>query len=370
MHIFENRCAKIAKRFTPQSSIFMTYNLPEYIRISSDVAKDLNHLISTLNPDLVAVLVDENTRTHCLPLLDYSFDKIIEIKSGESHKILRTCEHIWNELTKGGFTRKSLFVNLGGGVIGDMGGFAASTYKRGIRFINIPTTLLSQVDASIGGKLGIDFHGLKNHIGIFKDPNYVIVHSHFLDTLPERELKSGFAEVVKHSLIHDAERWGSLSSRDFKQMDWEEIIPRSIEIKHAIVSQDPLEGGVRKVLNFGHTLGHAIESHLLESPSRLLHGEAVAVGMILESHLSLQKGMLTKSECDSIQSFIFDNFDLPDTLPAIEDLSVWLKQDKKNEGEMVYFSLLNKIGSCAYDIIVSDELILNSLKEYNQRSNK
>ncbi|MEM6829454.1 MAG: 3-dehydroquinate synthase family protein, partial [Bacteroidota bacterium] len=242
---------------------------PSYLTITNHPTQILDQLVEKWRPDKIAVLVDENTFEHCLPLVKVEGTSIIQIESGESNKNLETCSHIWSHMTQHAFTRKSLLVNLGGGVIGDMGGFAASTYKRGIKFVNMPSTLLSQVDASIGGKLGIDFEGLKNHIGLFREPDHVIVYPGFLATLPQREMKSGFAEVIKHSLIADKTHWEYLKTTTFNDLNWNEMIPKSIAIKQEVVSKDPTEQGYRKVLNFGHTLGHAIESHFLNSETPL-----------------------------------------------------------------------------------------------------
>lgn len=344
----------------------MSNNLPTYLTISENISFDLSRIIKELNPDKVGLLVDENTRRDCLPLIDYPFDHIIEIKSGEFHKNLATCEFIWNELTENSFTRKSLLVNLGGGVIGDMGGFAAATFKRGIAFIHLPTTLLSQVDASIGGKLGIDYNDLKNHIGLFRNPNHVLIHSNFLKTLPKRELVSGYAEVLKHSLIYDQYQWGLLENAPMTSLNWDQIVPQSIAIKNEIVNKDPFETGVRKILNFGHTLGHAIESYLLHTSKPLLHGEAIAIGMILESHLSYQMGKINLEEWHSITKHIEERFELPTTLPNLDDLMKYMIQDKKNSAKLVSFSLLNKIGSCTYDVAVSDEMLHTCLEAYVQ----
>ena len=212
----------------------------------------------------VAILVDENTKRDCLPKLpQFENPIIIEIKSGEENKNINTCNFIWEQLTAQHFDRNSLLINLGGGVIGDMGGFAASTYKRGIDFIQIPTTLLAMVDASVGGKLGVDFNGLKNQIGLFNNPESVLIFPEFLETLPENQLKSGFAEVVKHALISDKNLWEELTSTTFDKLNWEAIILTSIQIKNNIILSDPFEKGNRKKLNFGHTFGHAVESYYL-----------------------------------------------------------------------------------------------------------
>ncbi|MDC3305618.1 3-dehydroquinate synthase [Flavobacteriales bacterium] len=293
----------------------------------------------------VAILVDENTKRNCLYKLP-KFDNctIIEIKSGEEHKNITTCSFIWEELTNNHFDRKSLLINLGGGVIGDMGGFCASTYKRGIDFIQIPTTLLAMVDASIGGKLGIDFNGLKNQIGLFNNPKSVLINSEFLNTLSDNELKSGFAEVVKHALIADNNLWNKIISTSFNDLIWEEIIETSIKIKNKIVASDPFEKGERKKLNFGHTFGHAIESYYLEKGTPILHGEAVFIGMILETELS----PISKEDKNEIKNYILSNFNLAHT-PNKSNLLPFLMNDKKNSQGKINFSLLNKIGDCSVD---------------------
>ncbi len=301
----------------------------------------------------VAILVDENTKKDCLhklPKIDNSI--LIEIQSGEEKKNITTCNFIWEQLTKNNFDRNSLLINLGGGVIGDMGGFCASTYKRGIDFIQIPTTLLAMVDASVGGKLGVDFNGLKNQIGIFNYPNSVIINPEFLSTLPENELKSGFAEVVKHTLIADKNLWNKIISTSFNELIWEEIIETSIQIKNKIVESDPFEKGERKKLNFGHTFGHAIESYYLEKGTPILHGEAIALGMMLESDLS----DLTVIEKETINIFLYNFFQIPELPPKHEIIDL-MKGDKKNKDGKINFSLLNGIGNCSIDnLFLADDL--------------
>lgn len=345
----------------------MVSTLPDYIIVSNTISKDLSACIVEINPDKVVVLVDENTKRNCLELIKLDEPNIIEIASGESNKTIATCSLIWDKLTQLGCSRKSLLINLGGGVIGDMGGFCAATFKRGIPFINVPTTLLSQVDASIGGKLGIDFGGLKNHIGLFREPNKVLIDSVFLNTLPERELKSGYAEIIKHALIFDSNQWKYLLSTSFDKLDWDMLILKSVGIKDAIVKKDPEERGLRKILNFGHTLGHAIESHLLKTKEPLLHGEAIAIGMILESHISFQKGKLHEDEYEKIRENILSVFTLPKSLPEIEDLMKYLVQDKKNSNGRINFSLINKIGQCLYDVKVEESEIIKSIEDYISR---
>ena len=299
----------------------------------------------------IGILVDENTKEFCLPLLsEIKKSVIIEIKSGEENKNIDSCNLIWEALTKNCFDRNSLLINLGGGVIGDMGGFCASTYKRGIEFIQIPTSLLAMVDASVGGKLGIDFNSFKNQVGLFSNPKSVIINPKFLDTLAENELRSGFAEAVKHALIVDKHLWEHLKINPFQDLDWEEIIETSVQIKNKIVISDPKEKGERKKLNFGHTFGHAIESYYLQKGTPILHGEAIFMGIILESELS----SLSVSEKNDIKNYILSNFSLPYT-PAKSDILSFLRNDKKNFEKKINFSLLNTIGDCTINNLFSED---------------
>lgn len=301
----------------------------------------------------IAILLDENIKRDCLdklPKIENSL--IIEIPSGEENKNISTCIVIWEKLTQNQFDRNSLLINLGGGVIGDIGGFCASTYKRGIDFIQIPTTLLAMVDASVGGKVGLDFKDLKNQIGVFNNPKSVLINPEFLQTLPENELKSGFSEVVKHALIADKDLWNKINSVPFENLVMEEIIATSVEIKNNIVLSDPLEKDERKKLNFGHTYGHAIESYYLEKGTPILHGEAVFIGMILEVELS----SVSEEIKQEIKNFILSNFSLPFT-PKKSDILSNLANDKKNKEGKINFSLLNKLGDGSIDHLFSiDEL--------------
>ena len=301
----------------------------------------------------VAILVDENTKRDCLSKLPQIENAlIIEIKSGEQYKNISTCSFIWEQLTINNFDRNSLLINLGGGVICDMGGFCAANYKRGLEFIHIPTTLLAMVDASVGGKLGIDFKGFKNQIGLFNNPKAVLISSVFLETLAESELKSGFAEVVKHALISDNSLWLKLKNTPFTDLDWEDIINTSVQIKNKIVLADPFEKGERKKLNFGHTFGHAIESYYLEKGTPISHGEAVFMGMILETKIS----DLSESDKNEIKNYVLSHFALPYT-PKKSSLHKFLINDKKNQNGKINFTLLNGIGDCSFDNLFSlDEL--------------
>jgi 3-dehydroquinate synthase len=315
-----------------------------------------------------AIIVDENTEKHCLPFVqDLLPDAlVIKIKSGEENKTLQTCAQIWEELTNASFDRKALVFNLGGGVIGDMGGFCASTYKRGIEFVQIPTTLLSQVDASVGGKLGIDFNSFKNQIGVFQKPKAVIINTDFLKTLPERELRSGYGEVIKHALIADKAQWEILQSKTLQDFDWTKIVSHSVHIKAGVTEQDPTEKGLRKILNFGHTIGHAVETFYLETDKKLFHGEAVAVGMVTEAQVAVSKGHISQEECDQIKSYInkiYGKREIPQK--DIDKIIPLTLQDKKNEGKIVYSALLEKIGKANYNQPLSESEIRASIAYYN-----
>ncbi len=334
----------------------------------------LNGFVREQDCSKVFVLVDENTKKYCLPILKeatlFPFD-IIEIKSGETHKNLNTLQQIWQALTDQGADRKSLLLNLGGGIITDIGGFAAATFKRGIRFINISTSLLGMVDASIGGKTGVDFNGLKNQIGLFSTPEMVLINEIFLQTLPARELKSGMAEIVKYGLINDVRIWEYFQKLNSDNTSIpSEIIQKSIGIKEQIVLTDPKEKGIRKTLNFGHTLGHAIETHFFSKPKekQLLHGEAVAIGMIVAAHLSYQTKKLPLKTLEEITLNIKNYYQnaLPKQISKEEYPSIMelLKHDKKNTNGRVNFILIDAIGNPLLDCEVSDNEMINALDYY------
>jgi len=347
------------------------YSLPDNIVITDDITGALRHHLSG-GHQIIGVLVDNNTFVHCYPLIEPALPKhfIINIASGEKHKDLRTCNGIWEEMTYHQMDRNSLLINLGGGVIGDMGGFCAATYKRGIEFVNIPTTLLAQVDASIGGKLGVDFQGFKNQIGVFKDPQKVFICPEFLSTLPTAELRSGFAEVIKHALIFDAPYWAKILKSPWELQPWREHITHSVKTKNHIVEEDPSEHGIRKILNFGHTVGHAIERHFLHEPESLLHGEAIAIGMICEAYISSHNQGLPDHQLKEISDFIINNYG-KFIIPK-EDLNAISKnvlQDKKNLNGRIMCTLLPEIGKAAYNIPVELFQIEQSLKYYRSLSN-
>lgn len=334
-----------------------------------EVFDQLQVLLSERNYSKIFILVDQNTDKHCLNkislFLDIPYFKLL-IKPGEIYKNLETCSEIWKFLSDHKADRKSLFINIGGGVIGDMGGFCASTYKRGIDFINIPTTLLAQVDASVGGKLGIDFQGLKNQIGIFSEPQAVFICSNFLDTLSDRERMSGFAEIIKHALIVDKNYWNQI--KDFSENNLTDIINKSVMIKKEIVNLDPEEKNIRKKLNFGHTIGHAIESFSLENDEDpLTHGECIAIGMICESYISYQLNDLQKKDLEEITTYILSKYPKyyldPERFPVYLNL---MKNDKKNENDNINFTLLKEIGLSEINKYSSFEQIYNSFEHYNK----
>lgn len=345
-----------------------------YVNFQEEAYIKLNKYIANVIPSKIFILVDENTNENCLPILLQTLEttqeiEIIEIESGEENKNLDTCSGVWHALTELGADRKSLMINLGGGVITDLGGFVASTFKRGIKFINIPTTLLSMVDASVGGKTGVDLGVLKNQIGLFSDPEMVIIDIQYLNTVSEREIKSGLAEIIKYGLTYDVRIWDSI--RDFKDLSLENIstlIHRSIEIKNEVVTEDPKEAGLRKVLNFGHTLGHAIESYFLESDEKekLTHGEAIAIGMITESFISerllnFPSEELAKIKEESLK--IYDRVQIEESdYDAILELLI---HDKKNVGGQVNFVLLSDYEKFEFDYKVDKNLLIEALNYYN-----
>ncbi len=294
--------------------------------------------------------------------------EIIEIETGEEFKTMETAYSVWQALGELKADRKSIIITVGGGVITDLGGFVAALFKRGIDCINVPTSLLAMVDASVGGKTGVDLDGIKNQLGTFTMPQNVLIDVRFLETLPAEQLRSGLAEMFKHGLIYDREYWEVLQHlSELTTDDLEDLIYHSVVIKNQIVQQDPKEQGLRKILNFGHTLGHAIESYFLNSDTRttLLHGEAVAMGMILESYLSWKTGKLSEQEYYSIKTVLFDTFariDL-DSL-EVEACLEWLQHDKKNALGIPQFVLLNTIGLAVIDQVVSKDLILRSFEDY------
>jgi len=340
--------------------------------------EQLNAYLKARLFSIIFVIVDTNTHDSCLQKFLSQMEtkvpiEIIEIEAGEQHKTIDTCVGVWNALSDLGADRKSLVINLGGGVVTDLGGFVACTFKRGLKYINVPTSLLAMVDASVGGKTGVDLGNLKNQIGIINSGEMVLVDTSFLETLSQDHLRSGMAEMLKHGLISSRDYWNrvsNLSENNLESLD--QLIYESVLIKHDIVELDPYESGIRKYLNFGHTLGHAIESYFLSHPNKedLLHGEAIAIGMILESYISSELVGFPKTDVEQITKVIHSiyksvSIDMADYGPIIE----LLKYDKKNEHGNINFVLLEAIGKPKRDCLVENALIVKAFKFYGDFKN-
>jgi len=310
------------------------------------------------------ILVDENTHDHCLEYILTAFPGLEEaevmlLPVGEENKVMEVCFQVWEAMSEYAIGRKDLVINLGGGVVTDMGGFIASIYKRGLPFINIPTTLLGMVDASIGGKTGIDLGMHKNQLGVIVHPAAIFIDPGFLQTLPEEELVSGYGEMLKHALVADKAHWNLLKQLDpvklLKSEHFVELIATSVAIKSRIVAADVNEQGVRKILNFGHTIGHAIEGYCLQFEP-VAHGHAVAIGMIAESYLSFKKELITQRELLEITTYLTQLYDF---IPLNEEdktgVLELLKNDKKNEQQEIRCALLNGIGHCDFDKTITEQ---------------
>lgn len=343
--------------------------IPDYISINYPVQLSLETFLNKNRYSKIGVLADENTIELCYPKVKNALPAhtTFTISSGENHKNMDTSKEIWKWLSAQHFDRSSLLINLGGGVICDMGGFCAATFKRGIDFIHIPTTLLAMADASVGGKLGIDLGPYKNQIGVFRVPDKVIIDPVFLETLPDNQRISGFAEVIKHGLIYDAAYFEVHENiADLTNTDWKTLIYRSIEIKNEIVEEDPVEKGLRKILNFGHTIGHALEGNFLQqNNTEMLHGEAVAIGMICESWLSVRNLAMPEANHHRIVAIILKYFGNKDLKQINESTFVeMLMQDKKNVDNKIRFTLLKDIGKAVYDVEIDRTGAIEALDYY------
>ena len=324
---------------------------PQKVVISENLTEALATAIAECEHDRTFILVDETTERCCLPIVS-GLDcvrgaQIIVIGTTDSHKTLESLSHVWEALGEGGATRHSLLINIGGGMVTDLGGFAASTFKRGINYINIPTTLLSMVDASVGGKTGINFRGLKNEIGVFSNASTVILDTTFLKTLDAENICSGYAEMLKHGLISNEKMWAELINFDLARPDLQQLqtmVADSVAVKQRIVTEDPLEQGIRKALNLGHTVGHAFESFALKH-SPILHGYAVAYGLISELYLSTVKTGFPSDKMHQTVSFIKEHYGKMaitcDDYPTLLEL---MTHDKKNVAGTINFTLLGGIG--------------------------
>ena len=347
-----------------QNNVNITFGTEALLRFSKELqAKDYSSLF---------LLVDTHTQEFCFPgfvsqtgLTDL---EVLVMEAGEEHKTLQTCENLWNQLSERGADRNSALINLGGGVVTDLGGFVACTFKRGIDFYNLPTTLLAMVDASVGGKTGIDLGALKNQIGIIEEPKQVLIDAQWLQTLPQEELRSGFAEMLKHGLISNKDYWEQLKSLPkLEAATLAEFIKPSVAIKKQVVLEDPREKHLRKILNFGHTLGHAIESYYLTHPqkNRLLHGEAIAIGMVMEAYLGVSCCSFSNVAAEEIKK-TFAQFYPPVEIDAQdrEGILELLRHDKKNKAGRVNFVLLKSIGVPEIDVEVPQELFTQAFEFY------
>jgi 3-dehydroquinate synthase len=320
-----------------------TFQLPNYPIWVGSLAQSFPNWFASAGYNQVFLITDAETRKHCLPVfiqqtgLDVNLPGTT-IPAGERFKNMATCEYIWQGMLEAGLDRKALVINLGGGVLGDMGGFCAATYKRGIDFVQIPTTLLSMTDASVGGKLGVDFKGIKNAIGLFGDPVAVFADPIFFNTLSERELRSGFGEVIKHALIGNPELWDQIQMvQDLRSVHWPSLLKASIGVKVNVVEQDPFEKNLRAVLNFGHTIGHAVESFFLTTDTPLTHGEAIAIGMFCEAELAPASTRLPRVALGKLLRRFFPYQAIPTaSFPALWAL---MQQDKKNASGKVRIAL-------------------------------
>lgn len=348
------------------------------IIVGQNIFANIKEVINLQKYSKIFVITDEHIAPHFLNKLleNLPNEKAhLVLPPGEKAKNIETVQKIWNAMKDAGLDRKSLVINLGGGVIGDMGGFTASTYMRGIDFLQIPTTLLSQIDASVGGKTGIDFAGVKNLIGTFNQPVGVIIDVETLQTLPKRELISGFGEMIKHGLIADIDYFEKVTGKhpeDFSQEELVDLITRSCEIKKAIVEQDETESGKRKLLNFGHTIGHAIESLSLETDQSLLHGEAVSIGMVAEAKISQLQNLISEEDLEKIKKTLHAT-GLPTSLQdhevakqSHETILQKMQSDKKNERGQINFTLLSSIGKAIINQNVSDDIITEAIAFINK----
>ena len=345
--------------------------MKKYLYDTNDFAK-LNDFLHQKKYSKIFILTDSNTRKYCLPVVSKHIDRDftnVNISNGDTFKNMETLSAVWDDLLRHGADRKSLLINLGGGVVTDLGGFAAVTFKRGIDFMHIPTSLLGMVDAAIGGKNGINYRTYKNQIGTIVPPAFVLLQPLFLETLPQNEWMSGFAEMLKHGLIADPVYWNELI-RFVKHPADAPLLPliqKSVEIKDRIITTDPYEKGLRKILNFGHTLGHAIETYVNYTRKQALsHGHAVAIGMILAAYLSTQLTGLPASDAYTIKNKLQKLYPVLNfTYNDIQHIIDLLIYDKKNENGRVNFVLLEQIGVPVWDQKVPEKLIWDAFSYYS-----
>ena len=341
--------------------------------IAEQLDESLTEAVKACEHDRVFILADETTERCCLPVVE-RFDVLrdarrIVIGATDTHKTLQSLAHVWEELGNGGATRHTLLINIGGGMVTDLGGFAASTFKRGINYINIPTTLLSMVDASVGGKTGINFNGLKNEIGVFNNASTVILDTQFLKTLDVENICSGYAEMLKHGLISNEQMWAELLRFDLEHPDLQQLrrmVADSVAVKERIVTEDPTEKGIRKALNLGHTVGHAFESLAL-TRKPVLHGYAVAWGLICELYLSTLKTGFPTDKMRQTVTFIKEHYGkMPVTCDDYPTLLELMTHDKKNVAGTINFTLLGGIGDIRINQTATKEEICEALDFYRE----
>ena len=343
-------------------------------KICEDFISELNMAIGNQIAENVFVLTDENTQRLCLPVLMKSEKlkgcHLISIQAGDENKNINSAVEIWKYLSENGANRKSLMINLGGGMITDIGGFTASTFKRGIRYINVSTTLLGAVDAATGGKTGINFSGLKNEIGIFAPADSVLINVDFFRTLDDKNIRSGYAEMVKHALIDTKEEWENVLKFDLETIDFGELkslLERTIRIKERIVKKDPLEANIRKALNLGHTFGHAFESWSYKTDKPVLHGYAVMWGLICELYLSIIKLDFPKEELLRLKYLVKEYYGAFEfSCKEYESLYELMTHDKKNDSKEINFTLLAGIGDIHINQTATKEEIFECFDYYRE----
>lgn len=346
----------------------LTYN-DSTIHFGPLHSSEFEHFLASFDGRKKVILTDENVFEHWITDLTTNYPslskaEIIQLPAGEEYKTIEVCTQVWSALSEYEFGRNDLLINFGGGVITDLGGFVASLFKRGMSFVNIPTTLLSMVDASLGGKTGVDLGPYKNQVGLFSDPKHVFIDDRYLETLADEQLYSGYAEMLKHGLIADKDYWVHLAEFN-PTLDTNRLnhIYRSVNIKKSIVEQDSRESGLRKVLNFGHTVGHGIEGYMLSKGTPILHGYGVAAGMRAEAFISHELKMISAEEYQEIDrrlQSVFPSVELNEQM--FKDIIKLMYNDKKNDQGIIQFALLNGIGECKWDVQASDKLVLNALK--------
>ena len=343
--------------------------MKQSIIISKCIIQDLGRVVNECQHDKVFIITDDTTKEKCLPLLNgvegICHAEVISIKPTDANKNIEGLAHVWKELSEKGATRHTCVINLGGGMVTDLGGFAASTFKRGVNFINIPTTLLAMVDASVGGKTGINFNGLKNEIGVFNNAKAVIIDTGFLKTLDSKNICSGYAEMIKHGLISTEGTWSKLMQFDILEPDYiklQEMVAESIAVKERIVEKDPYETGIRKALNFGHTVGHAFESFSLAAGRPILHGYAVAFGMVCELYLSCIRTGFPTVKMRQTATYIKETYGTPlFTCNDYKHLQELMRHDKKNTSGNINFTLLGDIGDIKINQTVTEDELFESL---------